>query len=221
MSLEKAKILVEHTGEMFQVQFNPEEITLNQDNNFANQTIPGLSGPILQFVSGNLRTLEMELLFDTYDAPDANKSDVRDLTGRFIKLMEIDPDLHAPPVLRFMWGEFHFCGVLARASQRYIMFSSDGKPVRARINATFNEYLDPEREAKRRKRQTADFSKVHVVRQGETLSAIAARLYQNPRVWRPIAIANGLNDPRDLQVGMKLTIPPLPFTDPETGEVMR
>ena len=46
--------------------FNPEEYTLNKDNNFASQAVPGLSGPLLQFVHGNMRTLEMELFFDTY-----------------------------------------------------------------------------------------------------------------------------------------------------------
>ena len=40
--------------------FNPEEYTLNKDNNFASQAIPGLTGPLLQFVHGNMRTLEME-----------------------------------------------------------------------------------------------------------------------------------------------------------------
>ena len=220
MPLEKAKVIVEHTRDTFEVQFNPEEMTLNQDNNFANQSIPGLSGPVLQFVSGNMRTLEMELLFDSYDTRQVVKNDVREITGRFIKLMEIDPDLHAPPVLRFHWGTFEFRCVLARASQRFIMFSSDGKPVRARISATFNEYIDPEHEARKIRRQSADFTKVHVVRQGETLSAIAGRLYENPRAWRPIAIANGLDDPRAIQIGMELTIPSLPFADPETGEVV-
>lgn len=47
--------------------FNPEEYTINKDNNFAAQNVPGLSGPILQFVHGNMRTLEMELFFDTYE----------------------------------------------------------------------------------------------------------------------------------------------------------
>ena len=221
MALERAKITAEHSGETFIVQCNPEEMTLSQDNNFASQTIPGLSGPIIQFVNGNLRTLEMELLFDSYDTTNVVKNDVRRITGQFIKLMEIDPELHAPPILRLNWGTFNFRCVLTRASQRYIMFSSDGKPVRARINASFSEYIDAEQEAKRVRRQTADFTKLHVVMQGETLSAIAGRLYEDPSVWRAIAIANDLDDPRDIEAGMELRIPSLPFTDPETLEVIK
>jgi nucleoid-associated protein YgaU len=110
--------------------------------------------------------------------------------------------------------------VLARVSQRFIMFLPDGRPVRARLTVTFNEFIDAEREAKEINRQTANFSKVHVVVQGETLSSIAARLYDNPLAWRPIAIANGIADPRAIAVGQALKVPSLPFVDQESGEVM-
>ena len=91
--------------------------------------------------------------------------------------------------------------VLSRVSQHFIMFMPDGVPVRARLNCTFIEYVDPEQEAKAANLQTADFSKVHVVTRGETLSGIAAARYQDPTRWRPIALANGIADPRALDRG--------------------
>src|SRR5262249_16386538 len=81
--------------------------------------------------------------------------------------------------------------------------------------------IDAEREAKEIGRQTANFSKVHVVTQGETISLIAATYYDDPQVWRPIAIMNNLVDPRDLLAGQSLRIPALPFIDPESGEGLR
>ena len=101
------------------------------------------------------------------------------------------------------------------------MFLPNGTPVRARLQVTFNEFTNAERESKEVNRQTADFSKVHVVGQEETLSGIAGSLYENPQMWRPIAIANGIDDPRSIETGQSLRIPSLPFSDPETGEVMR
>ena len=68
MALEKASITNTVTGECMEVMFNPEEYTVNTDVNFAQQTVPGLSAPVIQFVSGNMQTLEMELLIDTYEA---------------------------------------------------------------------------------------------------------------------------------------------------------
>lgn len=215
MGLAKARITVEHTGARFDVMFNPEEYSLNKDNNFASQAIPGLSSPILQFVNGNLRTLEMELFFDTSD----KRTDVRDETQKITDLMKIDRDLHAPPVLQFSWATLQLRCVLARANQKFVRFLEDGRPVRARVTVTFNEFIDEEREAKEVNRQTADFSKVHVVTLGETLSGIAGAIYGDPRLWRAIAVANGLDDPREIPPGLELRVPSLPFTDPLTGDV--
>ncbi|MGC1421514.1 MAG: LysM peptidoglycan-binding domain-containing protein [Terracidiphilus sp.] len=216
MPLAKAKILVEATGNQFEVMFNPEEYTINKDNNFASQNVPGLSGPILQFVHGNMRTLEMELFFDTYEA----HTDVRDQIANLLDLLKINGDLHAPPIIQISWASLQFRCVLARASQKFILFLPDGRPARARISCTFNEYIDPEREAKEVNRQTSTYTKAHIVIAGETLSAIAAAIYGDPAQWRPIAIVNEVDDPRELTAGQSLQIPPLPFIDPETGEVL-
>jgi len=215
MALAKARITVEHTGRQIEVMFNPEEYSLNKDNNFASQTIPGLSSPILQFVHGNLRTLEMELFFDTTD----RRTDVRDETQKITDLLKIDSELHAPPVLRVAWGSLQLRCVLTRASQKFVKFLEDGRPTRARINVSFSEFVDPEREAKETNRQTADFSKVHLIQRGDTLSGLAFRFYDDPALWRPIAIANSIDDPRQLEIGREIVVPALPFTDPATGEV--
>ena len=215
MALAKARITVEHTGRQIEVMFNPEEYSLNKDNNFASQAIPGLGSPILQFVHGNLRTLEMELFFDTTDT----RTDVRVQTQQVVDLLKIDSDLHAPPVLRVAWGSLQLRCVLARANQKFIKFLEDGRPTRARITVSFSEFIDPEREAKEVNRQTADFSKGWTVQRGDSLSAIAHRFYEDPTLWRPIAIANGIDDPRSIVPGQSLRVPALPFTDPATGEV--
>lgn len=225
-SLEKAIVTNTVTGERIPVMFNPEEYTVNRDINYAQSAIPGLSAPILQFVNGNMQTLEMELFLDTYEQHregsrvlNRAQEDVRALTRKITDLMSIDAATHAPPVLIFTWASLSFTCVLARASQRFIMFTPDGKPVRARLQVTFNEFRNVDLEAKEIKRETADFSKLYVVNQGENLSAIAWRTYGNPALWRPIALRNGVDDPQSLPTGLRLVVPQLPFRDPETGEV--
>lgn len=216
MALAKARITIEHSGEQFDVMFNPEEYSLNKDNNFASQAIPGLSSPLLQFVHGNLRTLEMELFFDTTQ----ERVDVRDQTQKIVNLLKIDSTLHAPPVLRVAWASLQFRCVLARVGQKFLKFLDDGRPIRARLSVSFSEFIDEEREAKEVNRQTADFTKVHIVVESETLSSIAAKLYDDPQLWRPIAVANGIDDPRSIAPGQSLSVPSLPFNDPDTGEVV-
>ena len=226
MPLEKAILTNTVTGEQIPVQFNPEEYTLNRDINYAQAAIPGLSAPILQFVNGNLQTLDMELFLDSYEKHKVGsvtineaQSDVRVLTRKVTDLMGIQPSTHAPPVLLFTWGSLVFTCVLARVSQRFVTFLPSGIPVRARLAVTFNEYRNIELEAKETKRETSDFSKRHVVSQGESLATIAGREYGDPRLWRVVAIANRLERARQLAPGIRLLLPKLPFRDPETGKV--
>ncbi len=227
MPLEKAVLVNEATGERVPVQFNPEEYTHTRENQFAAATVPGRGAPLLQFVSGGLKTLEMELFVDTHEEHREGSrllnqagEDVRKFTAALSGLMDIAPDLHAPPLLVFVWGQLSFRCVLAKLTQRFILFRPDGVPVRARLQVSLHEFVSAEGEAKAVKRQTADYSKVYVVGLGETLSGIAARLYDDPAQWRPIALRNAIDDPRALPVGLQLVIPQLPFHDPETGEVM-
>jgi nucleoid-associated protein YgaU len=217
MALTKARITVEYSKAFIEVMFNPEEYSLNRDNNFVSQAIPGLGSPLVQFAHGNLRTLEMELLFDTYEA----RSDVRQQTEKLIRLMEIDPALHAPPILIVAWASLQFRCVLTRANQKFLLFLDDGRPVRARITASFTEFIDPEHEALQVKRETADYSKQHIVLQGETIVSVADKYYSDPTKWRPIAVANRIDDPRDLAAGQALLIPSLPYMNPNTGEVVQ
>src|SRR6266550_418157 len=180
MALAKARITIEHTGDQFNVMFNPEEYSVNKDNNFAQAAVPGLSSPLLQFVHGNLRTLEMELVFDSLEqhkhssrTVNAARSDVRDLTQKVVDLMAINPETHAPPIVLFAWGGLSFTGVLSRVNQRFTMFMDTGIPVRARLQVTFQEWKTPLQEAKEVRRQTSDYTRRYRLAQGETLSQVA------------------------------------------------
>ena len=226
MALEKALIVNTVKGVKIPVMFNPEEYTVNREINYARTAVPGLSAPIVQFVNGNAQTLDMELFVDSYERHRASNrvlaeagDDVRAQVRRITDLMNIEPSTHAPPVLLFTWSSLSFTCVLTRANQRFIMFLPDGTPVRARVQVTFSEFRNVDLEAKEIKRETADYSKLHVVRQGESLSTIAAAHYGDPRLWRPIARRNGIDDPRAVVVGTQLVVPRLPYRDPDSGEV--
>ena len=136
-------------------------------------------------------------------------------------MLQIDSNLHTPPVLRVTWGSLDFRCVLAKVNQKYIKFFGNGQPARARLSVTFNEYLDAETQVAQANLQTADFIKAYTVKDGDTLSGIAANFYEDATKWRPIALANAIVDPRSIYSGQEILVPPLPFTDPATGIVMQ
>ena len=100
-----------------------------------------------------------------------------------------------------------FIGVLEQANQRFTLFLPNGTPVRATVDVTFKEFWDEKKQGGRL--QSAHFAKLQVVHQGDTLSAIAGQKYGDPALWRPIAEANGIDDPLDVQPGQVLVIPPI------------
>lgn len=214
--MDRVHIYNEETQKTIFAMFNPEEYSLNKENNYASQAIPGLTSPLLQFVHGNLQTLDMELFFDTFDA----QADVRSETSKVFDLLAINSDLHTPPVLRVTWASLDFRCVLAKVNQKFLRFFSDGRPGPARLTVTFNEYLDAATQVAQANLQSPDFSKAYTVKQGDTLSGIAANFYEDATKWRPIALVNALVDPRSISPGQEIQIPPLPYTDPSTGVVL-
>jgi hypothetical protein len=212
MALEKATILPidqsgNSLGDPIPVLFNPTDYSMEESNQFQSTAIPGLSMPVLQFVNGNSQTLTMELFFDTYTYQDG--LDVRSYTEQITSLMDINADLHAPPLCVFSWGRLNFKAVLERVTKRFTMFLDSGIPVRATLNVTFKEYRSISEQLQNPARQSSDRTKYRVVQQGDTLALIAYREYQDPAQWRPIATANSIDNPRLLEAGMEIIIPPL------------
>ena len=194
-------------GKPAKVLFNPAEYSLQKGNQFASTPLPGLSNPILSFVNGDADVLTMDLFFDTYT--NMGSSDVRDETGKIARLLDIDPKLHAPPPVRFVWGGLRFKAVIERLTQRFTMFREDGIPVRATLNVTFKEYKTIDDQLNPKPPESSDWSKRRIVVENDRLCLIAGKEYDDPAVWRVIAEANDIENPRLLQPGQELLLPPL------------
>ncbi|MGB8953986.1 MAG: LysM peptidoglycan-binding domain-containing protein [Tumebacillaceae bacterium] len=207
---EKAEIEVLTGGKKstkIAVLFNPNAYSLDHGNKYQWHTIPGLSMPVAQFVTGETPTLSMELFFDC--TLDDSVTDVRLHTTQITGLMEVDKDLHAPPQVKFVWGSLEFKGVIERISQKFTMFSSEGNPVRATLNVTFKAVYTVQEQYQQIPRQSADRTKQKTLKQGDQLWMIASSEYEDPGQWRSIATANGIDNPRKLQAGRKLVVPRL------------
>jgi hypothetical protein len=201
MALVKATITNLDTDEEIPVLFNPEEYTLDVGNTIAEIGIPGLQKSPVQYVRGNIRTLRMELFFDTYE----QNEDVRVHTRRITSLLEAGPTTLAPPVLLFSWSSLQFQCVLESVSQRFIMFRPSGMPVRARLTVVFKEFARLEVEVER-----GFFIGPPTVRnivEGENLGQLAYDYFGDPGAWRHIAELNGIDDPINLEPGRQIVIP--------------
>jgi hypothetical protein len=204
--MEFTKVSIQPEGQdEIEVLFNPTNYSVDKANTIAEMAIPGLSAPILQYVHGNTRALSMELFCDTYE----EQTDVTEVTSQIYGLLEIDPDTHVAPICDISWGSFSFRGVLDHVSGKFTLFLSDGTPVRATLSVVFKEYIDVAVLVRENPTHSADHRQAREVRAGDRLSSIAAEEYGDPKKWRPIADANSLDDPTQLEPGRLLVIPAL------------
>lgn len=188
------------------LRFNPTEYQLQKANNFAEIAIPGLESPPIQFIRGSAETLSVEFLVDTSDTLE----DVREkYVNKLRDLLRINAELHAPPIVKFVWDTQLFRGVLESMDTTYVMFTPEGIPLRARLTTKMKEYRPVEVQVRETPMNSPDVDKTYVVRRGDTLSGIAAALYRDPSQWREIASANGIDDPRRIAPGTVLNVPRL------------
>lgn len=210
VSWNKEELAGQSMGYPYQVRFTgqqPAKLTLNLffdtyegDPNAASS----IGGSFLESLKGTPLAL----------FPGASPSGVSVVkyTEQIAQLAHINRDLHRPPVCRLFWGKWGnkialFEGVLTSLEQKYTMFLADGTPVRATLTCTFTQHSGGQ--AVQFDLHSADVHKTYTVRRGDTLSSIAAQEYNDPALWRHIATANGLTNPRVLTPGQVLRVPKL------------
>jgi nucleoid-associated protein YgaU len=222
MALDKLQIFAEKRGAYLvfeqnpaiSANFNPNKLVFNKSVSWQKQSAAQRDVPELQFTNAQPRTLILDLLFDTYDTPNAAKEDVRKTyTQKLFDLTTVEKhgDKHRPPVCRLSWGRvgWFFQGVLEQLEQQFTLFMENGTPVRATSRCTFKEWRTNYDDLNRQRTESSDVAKTRIVKRGETLSSIAAEEYHDPSQWRSIATENEVDDPLSLLPGTVLLIPTL------------
>jgi hypothetical protein len=218
MALEKLQItrldqnIAKKEARRFSVLFNPTSYSITSSVTWTPQGSRKLNAPALTYGGGASRTLTLELFYDVTEPIDGRRiDDVRQETNKIVALARKEPPpLDRPPKVAIEWGaapltgsDFPFFGVVSGLTQNFTLFKPDGRPVRANLNVTFTEFIDPEVD---QRKLDPEFT-TRVVKRGDTLSGIASEMYSDPALWRAIALANRLDDPRQLQIGQRLQIP--------------
>jgi nucleoid-associated protein YgaU len=224
MALKKLTILVEKASgtmqfdehsasDRIEAMFNPKSLSVTRQVEWKSQDAAKRDSPELQFTTAQPATLTVELFFDTYDNPKVKeaKESVYKYTSKLLALTAVSGDKHRPPVCQIQWGDqgIIFQGVLQALDQQYTMFMDDGKPVRATVKCTFTQWRSNEKDLKQQNLMSSDVVKVWTVRRGQTLATIASAEYHDPRCWREIADANGIDDPLALRPGTTVILPAL------------
>lgn len=220
MGLTKAKLEIEQeVGKSeIEVLFNPSEYQLTDGSSYSEKKIPGLDGPIIQYISGDATELSLSLFLDTYVpkstslisfGPTKESTDVSAITKQIADAASIDGSMHRPPKVTFKWGSLNFEGVITKMNHTYTMFTEKGMPVRAKVSLTFKSLISPKDTKRKSPFESPDRTKYRTLRQGTGLWDIANMEYGDPDMWKVIARENGILNPLDVRPGQVVKLPAL------------
>jgi nucleoid-associated protein YgaU len=200
-------------GSRLVFRFNPKEYSISKAATWNRPTSKGAKHATApEFGGVQPQTVQMELFFDDWEGSGNLVKDIETLLGW---LKPTDKSINQkkkpqPLALQFQWGGrqplSEFRGFLKSVSAKYTMFRPDGTPVRATANISLEELpSDPKptnptsgaREGRRR----------HVMAAGDSLHSIAYREYEDPALWRGLALFNEIDDPLRVRPGTPLLIP--------------
>ncbi len=195
-------------------EFNPSSVKLSKSATWS--TPPARNAkdhPRPQFVGTGPQTMSISLLFNAFDRD--GSAAAMPVAVAVQKLLdwtqptERSQEAHqpAPPTLEFRWGAVTMTGFLKSVSIDYLLFDTNGIPLRATADVQLQALPQTTPGTNptsggisgRRSAQTT---------QGDSLASIAQREYGDAGLWRAIAIANDIDDPGRVPPGTRLLLPP-------------
>src|SRR3954451_21959180 len=213
----KAELQIDGGGTV-EVLFNPTEYTITKTNTWNFKQVKGKSLPPASFGGGNPREIALSLMLDVSLLK--GKS-VLDVTNKLFKMMDVPGgsgsggSQSAPAFVTFRWGAVDtFKAVCTSLTVAYQLFQPNGVPIRADVKLQLKQLiLASTKSSAGANKKTNPTTRahpgigVHTVRDGDSLPSIAFKNYGDATLWRPIAEANGIDDPLRLRRGTPLTIP--------------
>ena len=204
--------LVDAGGNSLEFRFNPKEYSTTKTTTWNRPTNKGAKHSTKpEFGGVQPQTIQLELFFDDWEGKGDLSSDVETLLG-WLKPTDksIDTKKPQPQLLHFEGGNTtalaNFKGYLKSVTAKYTMFRSDGKPVRATVSIALEEF--PEDPAKTNPTSGSPMARrARVVGAGDTLHSVAYAEYDDPALWRGLAVFNGIDDPLRVRPGTRLLVP--------------
>jgi hypothetical protein len=195
----------------YEVMLNPDKLQWRGRVHYNEEAPLDSSAPASKYNKTQSEKLSFELVIDCTGVVDESRLD---LPAEIVQLSKVIYDyngnIHRPNYLIINWGSgLAFKCVLTSFDLSYTFFKPDGTPLRAKAALEFSSYVDAATRARLENKASPDMT--HLVRlvEGDTLPAIATRIYGAPGYYVQIARFNGLDKFRHLAPGTLLTVPPL------------
>lgn len=205
----------EDKGRAFLAPINPESFTKNYKIEHEVKQATGGKSTEVKFKSTAPEELRLEFILDGTGTMEGYVEEYKKLTvhEQLDKFMQCAYDLkdkiHRPHFLIIYWGsEIDFRCVLSNLDINFTLFNPDGTPLRAKLTATFLNFIAKEERLARDKKSSPDLTHYRKVQQGDRLDLLTFSIYNDPKYLLQVGKANALSSIRNIKAGKELHFPP-------------
>ncbi len=212
----------------FTVQLNPESYSLTHKIEYAKKQAVGTTARPMKVSKYKPRSVDFEFYFDETGAVEKSggkQGITENLEKEAKKRRDLGVDYlinefkkctfkyygkkHRPRYLKIRWGNFLFKCCLESLDINYVLFSSDGVPLRAKVKVKFVEFMRNDLMVKKQNDQSPDVTHFRTINEGDTLPLLAQEIYGDSKYYLAVAEVNKIYNFRHLQVGSTLYFPPI------------
>ena len=200
----------------FVIPINPENYGHNRNVQYDSQKAQNNQGTNPKYVGTNNESIKLDFILDGTGTVEGyteslRKQSVAEQIDIFLNTVYfVEPKIHKPKFLKISWGKsFIFDCILNSLDINYTLFNSDGTPLRAKLNASFNSYIEPEKRVLTQDFESADLTHVRQVTAGDKLTLMTYDIYGDASFYTQVASVNNLTSFRNLEIGNDLIFPPI------------
>lgn len=169
------------------------------------------------YISTAPEELKLDFFFDgteaieNYKYTDPSKRSVRQQMNQFLETVyKMEGQIHRPNFLKIQWGKnLTFKCILSSLDIQYTLFEANGDPLRAKVSATFHDYVAKEVREKEEKKHSPDLTHNRMVKAGDRLDLMTHDIYADTKYLLQVAKFNKLRTIRRLKPGAALAFPPI------------
>jgi hypothetical protein len=195
----------------FDLQFNPTEFSLTyrtpqtDDNSVTLATGVNVDTPQL----AEQQSFDFDFTLDSTGVDPGCTSVPTSVTSLKTLCIDYNGEEHTSNFLKLVWGTTEFKCKCTSLIVNYILFKSDGEPVRAKIKAHFDGYEDPSARAARHNTSSPDMTHIRTIKSGDSLPLLCNEVYGDSKYYLQVAEANGIVNFRSLTPGNQVVFPRL------------
>lgn len=194
----------------YEVMFNPSSLAVKLQVE-RDQTEPdGAINGLMKFKKLAAQDYTFEFIIDGTGANGEPKKEVPDEVRKFLSVAyDYSGTEHKPNYIKILYGSVLLKCVLKSVDVTYNLFSPNGKPLRAKINSSFNSCADPELSAAIKNDNSPDMTHLRKLKRSDKLISFSNTIYKKNSLYLEVARANEFDSFRNLPEGTAIFFPPL------------